>query len=273
MSAVQIANYLLGHESQEHARLIRQAGTLAPYTTRLLQLAGIGPGQRVLDLGSGVGDVSLLVAELVGVTGHVTGLERDSSALSFARRRCEGVAPQVTFMECDLTAAQVDGHFDAIIGRFVAMFLPDPHEMIRRLSKKLRPGGVFVLQEPAWSLFFPASAALPLRVACGQYLCKALAQSGARADMGLELHAAMLDAGLTAPKTVIDIPIATDHDGQRWLADLVETVTQRAETANIRGNVEGIVELASRLTNEAEAAKAFAPLVPLVGVIAQSPAA
>ncbi|HZD08457.1 MAG TPA: hypothetical protein VE176_09415, partial [Candidatus Limnocylindrales bacterium] len=56
------ASYALGYTNAEHERLIRQAARLAPFTERFLREAGIGLGQRVLDLGSGVGDVAMLVA-------------------------------------------------------------------------------------------------------------------------------------------------------------------------------------------------------------------
>ena len=51
-------DYQLGNTDAEHERLIRQASRLAPVTERFFREAGIGSGQRVLDLGSGVGDVA-----------------------------------------------------------------------------------------------------------------------------------------------------------------------------------------------------------------------
>jgi len=63
--------YALGSTDAEHERLIRQAARLAPITERLFREAGIGSGQRVLDLGSGVGDVAMLAARLVGPSGEV----------------------------------------------------------------------------------------------------------------------------------------------------------------------------------------------------------
>ena len=67
------SDYALGSTDAEHERLILQAARLAPLTERLFREAGIGPGQRVLDLGSGVGDVAMLVARLVGPSGRGCG--------------------------------------------------------------------------------------------------------------------------------------------------------------------------------------------------------
>ncbi len=66
---------------------MRQATRIAPYAERFFREAGIGPGQRVLDLGSGMGDVSTLVAGLVGASGEVVGMERDATSIERARAR------------------------------------------------------------------------------------------------------------------------------------------------------------------------------------------
>src|SRR5258708_36849419 len=77
--------YALGSTDAEHARLIRQATGLAPVTERLFREAGIAPGHRVLDLGSGVGDVAMLAARLGGATGEGVGMERDARWFTRAR--------------------------------------------------------------------------------------------------------------------------------------------------------------------------------------------
>ena len=59
-------DYLLGWSEQEVTRLIWQGELFRPFTRRLLEEAGLKPGMRVLDLGSGAGDVAMLAAELVG---------------------------------------------------------------------------------------------------------------------------------------------------------------------------------------------------------------
>src|SRR5438309_1192712 len=63
--------YVLGHSPSEIRRLVSQAAILRPITERLLRTAGVGRGMRVLDLGCGAGDVSMLAAELVGPSGSV----------------------------------------------------------------------------------------------------------------------------------------------------------------------------------------------------------
>src|SRR5580765_4585238 len=84
------AKYPLGNTDGEHERLIRQAARVAPVTERFFVEAGVGRGQRVLDLGSGVGDVAMLVARLVGPSGEVVAVERDPTAVAKGRARVTG---------------------------------------------------------------------------------------------------------------------------------------------------------------------------------------
>ncbi len=58
--------YAMGRSEAETERLIRQSGLYAPFTWRLFEQAGLGPGMRVLDVGTGAGDVALIAAEMVG---------------------------------------------------------------------------------------------------------------------------------------------------------------------------------------------------------------
>src|SRR5262250_2979089 len=81
------SQYVLGSTDAEHERLIRQAGYLDPLTELLFRDAGIGLGQRILDVGSGVGDVAMLAARLVGPAGEVVGVERDVRSIARAKAR------------------------------------------------------------------------------------------------------------------------------------------------------------------------------------------
>ena len=63
-----------------------QSRILRPYTEKFFRAAGLSPGMRVLDVGSGMGDVALLVADIVGPSGSVLGIDRDPTALEKARK-------------------------------------------------------------------------------------------------------------------------------------------------------------------------------------------
>jgi tRNA A58 N-methylase Trm61 len=104
------AGYVLGNSDAEHERLIRQAKRLAPVTERFLCEAGIGPGQRVLDVGAGDGDVTILLSHLVGPAGEVVSVERDARSIDRARARViEAGLQNVTFAHTDV--AQFCGNY------------------------------------------------------------------------------------------------------------------------------------------------------------------
>src|SRR4030095_8815475 len=112
--------YLMGRSDQETARLHRQAQLYGPLTRRLFIEAGIGSGMRVLDVGSGAGDVALLLAELVGPNGQVVGVDTNAAILDVARSRVRAAGwSKITFSAGDIRTASLEGLFDAVVGRFV----------------------------------------------------------------------------------------------------------------------------------------------------------
>jgi ubiquinone/menaquinone biosynthesis C-methylase UbiE len=264
-------DYVLGSSDAEHERLRRQAGTLAPYTERLFRDAGVSRGQRVLDVGSGVGDVAFLAASIVGRTGSVLGIDRDAIALRKARRRAAAArARNMQFLEADLTNLRIEGVFDAIVGRFVLMFLPDPVATLRSLMAHLCTGGVIVFQEASWASFHSQAGHLPLRTACANVLCSTLQRVGARPDMSLTLYRGLMECGYQAPALRLEVPMADDADGRRWLCDLIMTLRPRFTELGIATQAIGAFDtLAARLDSELESARSFAPLVGLVGAWAR----
>src|SRR4051812_4139911 len=121
-------SYVLGQSLYEYERLTLQAKIVRPFTERFFTMAGIGPGMRVLEVGSGMGDVALLAAEMVGPGGHVLGLDRDASVLENARERARqhGCSSRVSFRANALNEFNTADQFDAIVGRYVLLYQHDP---------------------------------------------------------------------------------------------------------------------------------------------------
>jgi ubiquinone/menaquinone biosynthesis C-methylase UbiE len=97
-----------------------QAALIEPVTRRLLVDAGVTSGMRVLDVGTGRGDVAFLVAELVGESGSVVGIDRAPEAVAVARERAEQASiANVSFVEGDPAELTLPAPFDAVVGRYV----------------------------------------------------------------------------------------------------------------------------------------------------------
>ena len=138
----ELPSYALGHSDRELRRLSVQARLVDPITRRFFAEAGIAPGMRVLDVGSGVGDVAFVAAELVGEHGTVVGTDRSAAAIALARRRAEERSlGTVSFREGDPTEMTFEEPFDAVVGRYVLMFQPDPVAMLQRASHTPAPAG------------------------------------------------------------------------------------------------------------------------------------
>ena len=200
-------DYVLGHSPREIERLHLQARLVDPITRQYLQEAGIGPGMRVLDVGSGAGDVSLLAAELVGSSGQVVGVDRSAAAVASARARAESLS-YVTFRQGDPASLAVDQPFDALIGRYVLLFQPDPVAWLRSLSALVRrPGGIILFHEPDREQMrsFPAA---PTYDRLCRWLTETYQRHGADLRTGIKLYQTFLAAGLPAPTMRLQATIA-----------------------------------------------------------------
>jgi len=265
--------YALGSTDWEHERLIRQGALLAPCTERFFREAGIGPGQRVLDIGSGVGDVAMLVARLVGPSGEVVGVERDAASVARARARvAESNLHNVSLTESDVNQITSDKSFDAVVGRFILQFLPDPVAVLRALSRLVRPGGVIAFREVSYTPFLALSARLPLWSACASLLHEVIQRAGANTEIGLGLHRIFQEAGLPAPTMRVEILLGSEPEFTRWIYDLLCSLRPRIQQHNLSLNALGDFDtLRERLQDEVAASKTVVPFVALVGAWSNRP--
>jgi len=228
--------YVLGHSGQELDRLNAQARLMYPITRRFLQEAGIGAGMRVLDVGSGAGDVAFLAAELVGDSGEVVGVDRSKEALLVATAQATARSlANVSFLAGDAAEMVFDRPFDAVIGRYVLQFQTDPAAMLARVAGHLRPGGLVVFHELDWGgahSFPPAS----IFDNCRDWMSETIRLSGAEIHMGAKLHATFIAAGLPAPTMRLEALIG---GGQRasgplqLMAALAPTLLPAAELLGV----------------------------------------
>lgn len=113
---------------------------------RMLELADVQPGDRVLDIATGIGEPALLAASRVGPAGRVVATDLSSRMLDIARERATALAlTNVQFMEADAERLDFpDGSFDAILWRWGLTDLPDPLDTLLAIRRMLAPDGAFV---------------------------------------------------------------------------------------------------------------------------------
>ncbi|MBV8196895.1 MAG: class I SAM-dependent methyltransferase [Candidatus Eremiobacteraeota bacterium] len=261
------AQYHLGYSDEEHERLIRQAKRLAPVSERFFREAGVDTGQAILDVGSGVGDVAMLAARIVGPSGSVVAVERDERSIERARQRAarEGLT-NITFVHAEIDDYAPDSIFDAAIGRYVLQFLPRPAVTLRALAARVRPGGIVAFQEGSWIPFVALSAHVPLWSATVEVLREAAVRAGVDVEMGVRLHAIFQEAGLPAPRMRLEMELGDDPDFTRWLSDCIRSVLPQIRRFDLRCEALGDLDtLERRLHEEVSASNSVVPWIGLVG--------
>jgi ubiquinone/menaquinone biosynthesis C-methylase UbiE len=171
---------------------------------------------RVLDLGSGAGDVAMLAARLVGSDGEVVGVERDAGAVASATARIEQARiSNVRFVEGDVqTLAGVEGEFDAVVGRLVLMDVPDPVAVLAHAIELVRPGGSVCVQDGDMTYDW-AQPMTPLWTQVRAWL-EILRRVGVTRRMGLSLYSSFVGAGLPGPELHLERAVVGGPEAWAW---------------------------------------------------------
>jgi len=230
------ASYVLGHSEAEILRLQTQAKILRPITERLLRTAGIRPGMRVLDLGSGAGDVSMLAAELVGPSGSVVGIDRSSQVLSIARERAKRAGfKHLSFHEAEVETFVDDAGFDLVIGRYVLMHQTDPVAFLRTAARLARPGGSIAFHELRLRGASHSVPSVPLWEMIIRLIRVALTSALPHYDAGDRLIEHFGHAGLPEPNLFCETYVsgAADAPHFAWAVDTLRALLPQLQRLGI----------------------------------------
>jgi len=128
------------HHWEKHREIIRQM--FAPVSEALIEDAEIAPGDSVLDVATGPGEPALRIAELVGSSGEVVGIDSVAGMIDASRRAAEQLS--LHNARFDVAGADTlpfpDDRFDAVVSRFGIMFFPSPVAGAREMLRVLKPG-------------------------------------------------------------------------------------------------------------------------------------
>ena len=266
--------YTMGRSEEETSRLIEQSQLYDGVTRRFLQEAGLDVGMKVLDIGSGAGDVALTAAEIVGPSGSVIGVDMNPDILCTARERATALGYTHTeFVAGEASEVELDTDFDLIVGRLVLLYVPKPVDLLRRLVTHLKPGGTVAFQEPALSFYRAmTSDDTPLLNNMVEWGLGVFEQTGANISMGFDLFGVFTEAGLPAPKLDYHAPMGGPEDwpGYEYLAASFRSILPLIEKFGIATAEEIDVDtLANRLWKEVSETKRPLMLPPHITAFAK----
>lgn len=210
------------------------ARLLEPFTRQLFLEAGIEPGMRVLDVWSGAGDVAILARELVGPEGYVVGFDSSAQMVAFANEHAARLdLGNVEFVESQVDELRFGADFDAIIGRVVLAYRPDPVRDLQALVRYLRRGGLLVFQEPdsAAGRTTPPS---PVVDEIRAWVIATFERVGIEIHMGSKLYATFAAAGLEPPRMRLDGLIGgAESLAPLFLANIVRVLLPKLEALGV----------------------------------------
>ena len=119
-----------------------------PGARELLIRAGIQKGMRVVDLGCGTGMVTQLMAELVGPTGEVIGVDYSAEQVEQARTILPADLANVRFIQASATDTGLTREaFDLVYCRFLLIHLTQPEAALREMRELLKPNGIIACED------------------------------------------------------------------------------------------------------------------------------
>jgi ubiquinone/menaquinone biosynthesis C-methylase UbiE len=194
------------------------------FTRRLLIDGGIERGMRVLDVGCGSGDVSVIASELVGDGGEVVGIDISENAIATARNAIGKKLTSVKFILADITGLPEDiGMFDAIIGRRVLMYLSDVVQSINSLLPHLTVNGKMIFQESDCMVSAFCAQSMPLHTKILTWMWDTVAKEGGDIHIGRQLYSLMKNAKLKILQMRAEAILNTYESGSDlgWVAKMM----------------------------------------------------
>lgn len=237
MSPTRERDYVLRGGDQGAERLRLLASVKWPTTKLLLDRAGLRPGMRCLDVGCGIGAVTLHLAEAVQPAGRVTGIDCDERCLELARSEAQRLGYDVEFRTGRAGDLQDRSAYDLVFGRFLLTHLHEPEPALRAMVHAARPGGVVVVEDIQFAGHFsyPACPAFERYVTLYQEVVR---HKGSDPNIGPRLPGMFLDAGATDVEFEVIQPSFRQGPGKQMAAVTMEHIREAVVETGLASNEE-----------------------------------
>jgi SAM-dependent methyltransferase len=229
---------------------------------------------HVLDLGCGIGELSLMAARLVGRQGTATAIDIDQKALAIAADRAlEQALGNLQFVQGSIDQYQPGRSFDAVIGRHILIHSRDPLAIVSKAYEWLSPGGVAAFQEYDFSTAHAAYPPLPLRDRL-MTVFRDFFGAVSHGNIGTQLPHLLLETGFRAPNCRVEYPmdVGPDSPFYEWIAESFRSIAQRAAAIGLVKEFEfNLDTLEQQLRQEAAPRNASFPGPTMAGCFARKP--
>jgi SAM-dependent methyltransferase len=239
-----------------------------PDTEEFLRRAGLRSGMRTADIGCGIGTISCWIAEHVGPSGSVVGI--DVSEPQIVQARALAARSGLKNMEFRTASANDTGFerhtFDFVFSRFLLMHLSRPLDALAEMVSLVKPGGVIACEDGDFTSPFCQPPALPFD-RCFELYRAVVSAQGADPRIGPKLYRMFLECGLSEPDVALAQPVFVRGDAKRlpeWtLAEcgpgLVEHgITKQEEIDRITAELKALAEDESTLFAMAQMTQVWA---------------
>lgn len=204
-----MSEYVIDGGEQGKNRLNVLGRAMNEYSMDTLRKAGLSAGLSVLDAGCGGGSMTYSIAQTVGQTGHVTGIDYDGDIIELNRQElaASGIA-NITFRQADIYAFDEKEQYDIVFSRYLLSHLDNPAGVIAKLVDALKPGGILVVEDIQFSghICYPANRAFDTYV---QWYTALVSMTGGNAELGIQLPSLLKQAGLQDVQVQIAQPAGT----------------------------------------------------------------
>jgi SAM-dependent methyltransferase len=187
---------------------------------------------RCLDVGCGIGDVTLRMAQWVGPAGHAVGLDSDAAFLAAARQEATRRQLPALFRQGRAEDLDDEATYDLVYTRGLLTHVADPAEVVERMVRAACPGGCIVAEEP----YFRArvcSPASPAFERCGELMQAAVQHHGGDPNIGPRVLGFFLDSGVQQVQLTGVLPLFYQGEEKRIVSITLEHVQEALTTAGL----------------------------------------
>jgi SAM-dependent methyltransferase len=267
--------YVLGHTDRERRRLALQSSVINPLTDSFLRRVGISAGMRVLELGCGIGEVTLIAARLLGPHGSLLSLDLDVTAVETAKARVASAGHRNVRCEvADVLTYEPGRTFDAVIGRHFLIHMSDALGLLRKAVGLVHSGGVVAFQEFDLETVPRGYPDMPLTFASQDLIREFFRRAVTRANMGVQLPYLMQQAGLPPPEVRSESCVdgGPHSPVYEWIAETIRSTLPRMEALGITTAAEVDIDtLEQRMRQEAMETRGYVVISPMISAFARKP--